>query len=122
MSFPCALTKIEESLQQSYCTKRDFRVLDSEISGRKWHAELLDDEGDLCGRMMLGLDSSLSSHESMRWTCQLGIHFGSSKWRDGVLAVGIGNDPQEAYDAACAFFDRFGCTVQALYFRKINHE
>ena len=122
MSFPNALTKIEEGLQQVYCDKRSFRILDSEISLRKWHADLLDDEGDLCGRMLRGLDSSLSSHECMRWSCQLGIHFGSSKWQDGVLAVGIGNDPQEAYEAACAFFDRSGCTVQAHYFRSINYE
>jgi len=120
MSFPCALTKIEESLQQSYCTKRDFSVLGSEISGRKWHAELLDDEGDLCGRMMLGLDSALPAHADMRWSCQLGVHFGSSKWQDGKMACGIGDTPQEAYDSACAFFDRFGCTVQARYFRGIN--
>ena len=122
MSNTFALSRIETELQQVFCDRRSLDHLWSEIHGRRWHSELLDDEGDPCGRMICGIDSSLPVHADMRWTCQLGVHFGSSKWQDGPMGCGIGDTPQEAYDSACAFFDRLGCTIQAAYFRGINHE
>jgi hypothetical protein len=122
MSNQYALSKIESELQQVYCDRRSLEILGTEINHRKWHADLLDDEGDPCGRMLLGVDSALPAHATMRWTCQLGIHFGSTRWQDGVMGCGSGDTPQEAYEAACAFFERFGCTGQAHYFWSINHE
>lgn len=120
MSNPYALSKIEAELQQVYCDKSSLNILGAEINHRKWHADLLDDEGDPCGRMLCGVDSSLPAHASMRWSCQLGVHFASGKWTEGPMACGMGDTPQEAYEAACAYFERFGGVIQAQFFRGIN--
>lgn len=117
-----ALSKIEEQLQQTYCTRRDLDQLGAEIRGRKWTADLLDDTGDPCGRIMLGDGSALHEHKAFTWSCQLGVHFGSTTWTDGPLACGHGSTPQEAYSAAVDCFERNGCTAGAAYFRGINHE
>lgn len=122
MSNPYALSKIESQLQQVYCDKRSLDILGAEINHRKWHADLLDDEGDPCGRMLCGVDSALPEHADLRWTCQLNIHFASSKYHAGPMGVGIGDTPQQAYDAACAFFYRFDRLQIAAIFRSFNHE
>jgi hypothetical protein len=120
MSTAFSLTKLEQSLQQTYCTRRDLEILGAEIRCRKWTADLLDDSGDACGRIMLGDGSSLNEHKDFSWSCQLGVHFGSSKWLDGPLACGHGSTPQEAYSAACACFEKNGYSARASYFREIN--
>jgi hypothetical protein len=120
MSNTYAMTQTENELQQVSCTRRDLDILGGEIRGRRWHADLLDDEGDYCGRMMLAVDSAAPYGSGFRWSCQLGVYFGSGKWDSGPMACGIGDTPQAAYDAALEYFDRRGCTIQAAYFRGVN--
>lgn len=116
-----AIPKELQKLQMVYCDKRALDNLD-QISGVKWHADLLDDTGDPCGRMLLGVDSALGSHPSFRWSCQINCHFASEKYHDGPIGCGIGSSPQQAYDAACSFFERFGKPELAVLFRRFNHD
>lgn len=109
-------------LQMVDCTKSNLDYLWSQVRRVKWHADLLDDEGDPCGRMMLGADSSLPAHADFRWSCQLNCHFASAKYHDGPLACGIGDTPQEAYEAACNTFERYGKPEIAALFRRFNHD
>lgn len=113
MSNPYAMSKLENDLMQTYCTRRDLDILGAEIERPKWCSDLLDHEGDLCGRMRRDLDG---------WHCQLNIHFGSDKYHDGPMACGYGSTPQEAYAAACQRLESSGYQKQAAYFRGLNHE
>ena len=122
MSNCYAMSTIERELQQSYCTRRELDILGGEIHGRKWHADLLDDQGDPCGRMCLGIDSALPAHADFRWSCQINCHFGSIKYHDGPMACGIGDTPQQAYEAALAHFERNGLIGHAALFRRFNNE
>ena len=122
MSNPYAIPSHLVQLQMVDCTKSNLDYLWSEVRRVKWHADLLDDEGDPCGRMMLGADSSLPAHADFRWACQLNCHFASSKYHDGPMACGIGDSPQQAYEAACNAFERFGKPEIAALFRRFNHD
>ena len=117
-----AIPKDMMQFQQSYCDKAALKNLGSEIHGIKWHADLLDDHGDPCGRMLLGVDSALPAHASFRWSCQLNAHFASEKYHDGPLACGIGDTPQQAYEAACTAFERFDKPQLAVMFRRFNRD
>ena len=107
-------------LQQVDCTKSNLDYLWSEVRRVKWHADLLDDQGDPCGRMCLGLDSALPAHADFRWSCQINCHFASSKYHTGPMACGIGDTPQQAYEAACATFERGNRPELAALFRRFN--
>ena len=122
MSNPLAMKAEFSNLEQSLCTKHALDFLGSEVRRVKWHTDLLDCHGDPCGRMCLGLDSSLPAHADFRWSCQINGHFGSQKYHDGPLACGMGDTPQQAYEAACAAFERYNRPELAALFRRFNHD
>lgn len=121
MSNPYAIPEELVQLQQVSCKAHSLAVLGSDVCKIKWHADLLDDQGDPCGRMCLGVDSALPAHADFRWSCQLNCHFNSLKYQDGPMCCGIGDTPQAAYEAALAHFERSGLIGHAALFRRFNH-